>query len=123
MLRDNSGETPGPVNNAQEVPLNQDASAIRYVLGNDSESKIFLGSVTIGPLLTIAQDGSFTGLQVNELRLSAPLVDHSEIKSITLTDDHGNILVVPKEKLTVNSDGEILLSQQVYVRTWIFLFL
>ena len=114
VLREKNGETPGEVNEAQEVPLNQDASSIRYVLGNTSDSKMYPGVLTVGPLLTVNKDGSVTGLIVNELRFSEELVNHSEVSSVTLTDEKGTKLTVPKEALTVNQDGEILLPEKVW---------
>ncbi|MCU6761032.1 Serine-aspartate repeat-containing protein D precursor [uncultured Roseburia sp.] len=108
VFRKDHKDEAGPVNEAQNVPVNEDASAVRYVLGNSSDSKMWPGKLTVGPLVTVEKDGEVHGLFVHELCFSAVLNEHSEVKEIVLTDQNGRTVTLSSSSLQKSGDDLVL---------------
>ncbi|SCH12423.1 Serine-aspartate repeat-containing protein D precursor [uncultured Ruminococcus sp.] len=110
VLRENGNEDVGPADEKQDVPVNEDMSSLRYVLGNESISKMLPGVLEIGPLGTVdPKTKDFSGLEANTVRLSKQLLAHAAVQQIVLTDINGKEVVFEKDELKADSNGEIRL--------------
>ena len=91
-------EQVGAVEQYQKVPLNEDAAALRYVIGNTSVSHMAPGRLTISDLLS-KSGNRWNGFQANEICFSSALLEHATIDRIELTDEQGRQVVLSGDKL------------------------
>ncbi len=106
-------------NDIVQVPLNENNAAYRFVMTNDSASKMIPALLsTQGDFLSLDSKGKWGGFRARELRINAAAVEKSLINSITFIDASGAEWVLPKESIDAyQQDGDIVLTDDVWVGT------
>lgn len=104
----------------QQVSLADPNAAIRFSLGNASESAMITSSFTVSNLLREKSSGSgvYVGLQASSIRLSSELISNSKIDSIDFIDMNGSVYNVKFSDLAgySKSDGSMLITSGCWKR-------
>ena len=99
------GSTSDQVNRTQEVSLANENAAVRFTLGNASDSLMLPAEFNISKL--IKSNGA--GLVAKDIRLSPDLIANSKIDSIELTNTDKKKFTINYSSLKKEKDGSILI--------------
>lgn len=100
----------------QQVSLADKNAAVRFSLGNISESEMIPAEFTVSNLLQEKSKGVYAGLEASSVYLSSELVSNSKIDSIDFTDMNGTVYNVKFSSLDgyKGSDGSILIPKKCW---------
>ena len=99
-----------------QVPMNEEKGAYRYLLTNNSPSKMSPAIFyTDGNFLGRDSHNQWGGFRAREVRLSAGLLQQSKIASIVFTDASGGTWSIPGGSLNgYIQDGDVVLGYDVW---------